>query len=160
MDLVTCMTVFLALRTYLNGVVTQEEHTETGPGQSPEVKVGVSVRKPGLPTPHKAVLLNEHLQPNPRIKPLIRGDGTSPKFLKEQAVSSVIFNEIQSMVLTKSSYRVVSYVSFEPHLKTFSEIDDLLKTTMDRTNIYMQAKSSQARPRLCRKEKIFGLVFN
>ena len=45
------------------------------------------------------------------------------------------------MVLTKSSYRIISYISFEPHLKTFSEIDDLLKTTIEKTNTYMQTKS-------------------
>ena len=83
MDLVTCMTVFLALGTYLNGVVTLEECTETGQGQSPEIKVGISFRKPGLPASHKAVSLNEHLQPNPKNKPLPRGNGTSPKFLEE-----------------------------------------------------------------------------
>ena len=141
MDLATCMTVLLALGTYLNGMVTLEECTEIGQGQSPEVKVGILVRKPGLPTSHKAVSLNEHLQPNSKTKPLPRGDGASPKFLEEQAASSVIFNEIESLVLTKSFYRIISYISFEPHLKSFSEIDDLLKITIDKTNTYMQTKS-------------------
>ena len=139
MDLVTCMTILLALGTYFNGVVTLEECT--GQGQSPEVKLGISVRKPGLPASNEVVSLNKHLQPNPKIKPLPRSDGASPKFLEDQAASSVIFNEIQSLVLTKSSYKIVSYVSFEPHIKTFSEIDDLLQTTMDKTNTYMQTKS-------------------
>ena len=85
--------------------------------------------------------LNKHLQPNPEIKPLPRSDGVSPKFLEDQAASSVIFNEIQSLILTKSSYKIISYVSFEPHIKTFSKIHDLLQTTMDKTNTYMQTKS-------------------
>ena len=139
MDLVTCMTILLALRTYFNGVVTLEECT--GQGQSPEVKLGISVRKPGLSASNEAVSLNKHLQPNPEIKPLSRRDGVSPKFLEDQAASSVIFNEVQSLVLTKSSYKIISYISFEPHIKTFSKIDDLLQTTMDKTNTYMQTKS-------------------
>ena len=53
----------------------------------------------------------------------------------------VIFNEIQSLVLTKSSYRVISYISFEQHIKTFSEIDGLLQATVDQTNTYMLTKS-------------------
>ena len=66
---------------------------------------------------------------------------TSTHFLKDQASSSVIFNEIQSLMLTKSSYRIISYISFKQHIKKFSEIDNLLQTTVDRTNTYMQTKS-------------------
>ena len=43
MDLATCITILLTLGTYLNGVVTLEEHT--GQGQSPEVKLGISIKK-------------------------------------------------------------------------------------------------------------------
>ena len=99
MDLVTCMTILLALRTYFNGVVTPEERM--GQGQSPEAKLGISVRKSGLPASNEVVSLNKHLQPNPEIKPLPRSDGVTTKFLEDQAASSVIFNEIQSLVLTK-----------------------------------------------------------
>ena len=81
MDLVTCMTSLLALGTYFNGVVTLEECT--GQGQSPEVKLGISVRKPGLPASNEVVSLNKHLQPNPEIKPLPRSEGISPKFLED-----------------------------------------------------------------------------
>ena len=48
---------------------------------------------------------------------------------------------MQLLVLTISSYRIISYISFEPHIKTFSEIDNLLQTTIDKTNTYMQTKS-------------------
>ena len=44
MDLATCITILLTLGTYLNGVVTLEECT--GQGQSPEVKLGISIKKP------------------------------------------------------------------------------------------------------------------
>ena len=64
MDFATCMTILLALGTYLNGVVTLEECI--GQGQSPEVKLGISVKKPGSPASNEAVSLNNHLQPNSR----------------------------------------------------------------------------------------------
>ena len=139
MDLATCMTILLALRTYLNGVVTLEECTVQG--QSPEVKLGILVKKPESPASNEAISLNNHLQPNPKTKTLLKNDRISSEFLEDQASSSVIFDVMQSLVLTKSSYRIISYISFEPHIKTFSEIDDLLQTTRDKTNTYMQTKS-------------------
>ena len=139
MDLATCITILFALGACLNEVVTFEECT--GQGQSPEVKLGISIRKSKPPTPKKTLSLNNHLQPGPRTK-YPTGDGKGPAhFLKDQASSSVIFNEIQSLVLTKSSYRVISYISFEQHIQTFSEIDSLLQATVDQTNMYMQTES-------------------
>ena len=138
-DLATCMTILLALRTYLNTVVTLEECT--GQGQSPGVKLGISVKKLGSAASNEAVSLNNHLRPDPKTKALLKNDRISSEFLEDQASSSVIFNEMQLLVLTKSSYRIISYISFEPHIKTFSEIDNLLQTTRDKTNTYMQTKS-------------------
>ena len=139
MDLATCITILFALGTCLNEVVTFEEHT--GQGQSPEVRLGISIRKPKSPTPKNTLSLNNHLQPGPKVK-YPTEDGKNPtNFLEDQASSSVIFKEIQSLVLTKSSYRVISYISFEQHTKTFSEIDSLLQATVDQTNTYMQTKS-------------------
>ena len=129
----------LTLGTYLNGVVTLEERT--GQGQSPEVKLGISIKKPESPAPKETLSLNNHLQSNSETKHPIENDRISTQFLEDQASSSVIFNEIQSLVLTKSSYRIISYISFEQHIKTFFEIDSLLQTTADQTNTYMQTKS-------------------
>ena len=139
MDLATCITILLTLGTYLNRVVTLEECT--GQGQSPEVKLGISIKKPEPPAPKETLSLNNHLQSNSETKPPIENDRTSTHFLEDQASSSVIFNEVQSLMLTKSSYRIISYISFEQHIKTFSEIDNLLQTTVDQTNTYMQTKS-------------------
>ena len=139
MDLATCITILFTLGSCLNEVVTFEECT--GQGQSPEVKLGISIRKPKPPTPKKTLSLNNHLQPNSKTKPYIGDERSSTRLLEDQTSSSVIFNEIQLLVLTKSSYRVVSYISFEQHIKTFSEIDGLLQATVDQTNTYMQTRS-------------------
>ena len=139
MDLATCISILFTLGACLNEVVTFEECT--GQGQSPEVKLGISIRKPKPPTPEKMLSLNSHLQPDPKTKRPTGDDKGPTHFFKDQASSSVIFNEIQSLVLTKSSYRVISYISFEQHIKTFSEIDGLLQATVDQTNTYMQTKS-------------------
>ena len=139
MDLATCITILLARGTYLNGVVTLEECT--GQGQSPEVKLGISIKKPEPLASNEVLSLNNHLQSNSKTKNPLEDDRISFRFLEDQASSSVIFNEIQSLVLTKSSYRIISYISFEPHIKTFSEIDSLLQTAVDKTNTYMQTKS-------------------
>ena len=139
MDLAIYITILFALGTYLNEVVTFEEHT--GQGRSPEVRPGISIGKPKSPTPKNTLSLNNHLQPGLKVKNPT-GDGKNPThFIDNQASSLVIFNEIQSLVLTKSSYRVISYISFEQHTKTFSEIDSLLLATVDQTNTYMQTKS-------------------
>ena len=139
MDLATCITILFTLGACLNEVVTFEECT--GQGQSPEVKLGISIRKPKPPIPKETLSLNNHLQSNSETKHPIGDDRNPAHFLEDQASSSVIFNEIQSLVLTKSSYRVISYISFEQHIKTFSEIDNLLQATVDQTNTYMQTKS-------------------
>ena len=91
--------------------------------------------------PKETLSLNNHLQSNSETKHPIENDRTSTHFLEDQASSSVIFNENQLLVLTKSSFRVISYISFEQHIKTFSEIDNLLQATVDQTNTYMQTKS-------------------
>ena len=139
MDLATCITILLTPGTYLNGVVTLEECT--GQGQSPEVKLGISIKNPESPAPKETLSLNNHLQTNSENKHPIENDRTSTHFLEDQASSSVIFSEIQLLMLTKSSYRIISYISFEQHIKTFLEIDNLLQSTVDQTNTYMQTKS-------------------
>ena len=55
-------------------------------------------------------------------------------------MSSVTFNEIQSLVLTKSSFRVISYINFEPHLATLARISNLLQDTLDKANSFLQHK--------------------
>ena len=101
MDLATCITILLTLGTYLNGVVTLEECT--GQGQSPEVKLGISIKKPEPPAPKESLSLNNHQQSNSETKHPIENDRTSTHFLEDQASSSVIFNEIQLLMLTKST---------------------------------------------------------
>ena len=82
MDLATCITTLLTLGTYLNGLVTLEECT--GQGQSPEVKLGISIKKPESPAPKENLSLNNHLQSNSETKPPIENDRISTQFLKDQ----------------------------------------------------------------------------
>ena len=72
MDLATCITILLTLETYLNGVVTLEECT--GQGQSPEVKLGILIKKPEPPALKETLLLNNHLQSNSETKHPIEND--------------------------------------------------------------------------------------
>ena len=143
MSLVTYIVMSLTLWMCLCGVTTQEQRTGTSQSQGPTVKIGVSVEKPQS-HPQRSISLNQHLEhdPNPtNLKPPLHGDEVSPTFLEDQTVASVIFNEVQSIVLTKSSYCIISNINFEPHLKTFTEISDLLQKTMDKTKTFMQSKS-------------------
>ena len=80
MDWATCITTLLALGTYLNGVVTLEECT--GQGQSPEVKLGISIKKPEPPTSNEVLSLNNHLQSNSETKHPMENDEYPPNFLK------------------------------------------------------------------------------
>ena len=63
------------------------------------------------------------------------------EYLGDQSVSSVTFNQIDSLVLTKSSFRLVSYISFKPHYTAFQQIKELLKQTLDQTESYLHVKS-------------------
>ena len=142
MSLVTYIVMSFTLWMCLCGVTAQEQCTGTSQSQGLTVKIGVSVEKPQS-HPQRSISLNQHLKqdPNPtNLKPPPHGDEVSPTFLEDQIVALVIFNEVQSIVLTKSSYRIISYINLEPHLKTFTEINDLQKT-MDKTNMFMQSKS-------------------
>ena len=49
--------------------------------------------------------------------------------LINETQSSVIFEEISTLILTKASYKVISYVNFQPHIKTFEDTRKLLAET-------------------------------
>ena len=87
----------------------------------------------------ESLSLNDHLQPNSNSK--TPTDEVPSTFLEEQTVSSVVFNEIESLVLTKSNFKVMSYINFKPHLATFAEIRALLLKTLNETNSFMQLKN-------------------
>ena len=80
MDLATYITILFALGACLNEVVTFEECT--GQGQSPEVKLGILIRKPKPPTPKKTLSLNDHPQPDSKTKCPIGNDRGPTHFLK------------------------------------------------------------------------------
>ena len=64
--------------------------------------------------------LNDHLNPkvgSTEVKPPI----PYPQSITNEKQSSVIFEEISTLILTKASYKVISYVNFQPHIKTFKE---------------------------------------
>ena len=72
--------------------------------------------------------LNDHLNPKEgptEIKPLI----PYPQSITNEMQSSVIFEEISTLILTKALYKVISYVNFQPHIKTFEDTGKLLTDT-------------------------------
>ena len=70
--------------------------------------------------------LNDHLNPGPtEIKPPI----PYPQSITNEMQSSVIFEEISTLILTKASYKVISYVNFQPLIKTFEDTGKLLMDT-------------------------------
>ena len=99
----------------------------------------MTVDKP-KPSPKSLLNHNTHLQSDQSKESPLKKVTDSPEFLDDQAVSSVIFNEIQSLVLTKSSFRVISYINFKPHLMTLSHINKLLQNTLDAANSFLQHK--------------------
>ena len=140
MDLVRGLTSFLTIWIACNTTGAQEKGIQND--QSPQVKIQLSVGKPSKPVPKIPFDLNTHLQSEPKEKPSAQSETASfPKFLEDQTVSSVIFNEIQSLVLTKSSFKIISYISFKPHLKTLSHIKDLLQKVLNKTESFLQLKS-------------------
>ena len=73
-------------------------------------------------------LLNDHLNPKEgptKIKPPI----PYPQSITNETQSSIIFEEISTLILTKASYKVISYVNFQPHIKTFEDTGKLLTDT-------------------------------
>ena len=106
--------------------------------QGPSVKVDILVQNPEVEL-REPLSLNNHLHPKSDSK---RPTEEVPlTLLEKQTVSSVIFNEIESLVLTKSNFRVISYINFKPHLATFAEIRAVLLRTLNETNSFMQLKS-------------------
>ena len=85
--------------------------------------------------------VNPHLQESRENDPGLQKKTSATEFLGDQSTSSVIFNEIESLVLTKSSFRIISYISFRPHLTTFLHISELLQQTLERTESFLHAKS-------------------
>ena len=137
MLLVRGLTSFLTMWIIYHAAVAQEKGIETD--QRPQVKIEMTVDKP-KPSPKSLLNLNTHLQSDQSKESLSKKETASPEFLDDQAVSSVIFNEIQSLVLTKSSFRVISYINFKPHHTTLSHINNLLQNTLDAANSFLQHK--------------------
>ena len=72
--------------------------------------------------------LNDHLNPkigSTKVKPLI----PYPQSITNETQSSVIFEEISTLILTKALYKLISYVNFQPHIKTFEDTGRLLTDT-------------------------------
>ena len=109
--------------------------------EGPSVKVDVLVQNPENPEVElrEPLSLNNHLHPKSESKRPTKE--VLLMLLEKQTVSSVVFNEIESLVLTKSNFRVISYINFKPHLATFAEIRALLLRTLNKTNSFMQLKS-------------------
>ena len=116
---------------------TVAQGTGTGTDHSPQVKISMSIGKQADPP----IDLNSHLKESSDNDPRLKKKTTPTEFLGDQSISSVIFNEIESLVLTKSSFRIVSYISFKPHLTTFLHISELLQQTLERTESFLHAKS-------------------
>ena len=100
-------------------IVFQAVHTTMAQAigdHKPQVKINMVVEKQ-TSSPFN---VNSHLlQESPEKDPGLHKKTSPMEFLKDQSISSVIFNEIESLVLTKSSFRIISYISFKPHLTIF-----------------------------------------
>ena len=81
--------------------------------------------------------LNDHLNPkigSTEVKPLI----PYPQSITNEMQSSVIFEEISTLILTKAWYKVISYVNFQPHIKTFEDTGRLLTDTHLKIMLHLQ----------------------
>ena len=135
MDLVRGIASVLTMWIVYHAAIAQEKGTETD--QKPQVQIKMKVGK-SKPTLKNILNLNYHLQSDHNKGISSKEKTASPEFLDDQAVSSVIFNEIQSLVLTKSSFKIISYIDFAPHLATLVHIDSLLQDTLEKANSFLQ----------------------
>ena len=119
------------------GMVNAQETGVYGEHQKPRVQIELSVGKPSPSVPFE---LNSHLQSHLEGSKPHEGS-VNTKFLEDQTVPSVMFNEVQSLVLTKSSFQIISYISFKPHLTTFTHIKDLLYKTLNKMESFLTPKS-------------------
>ena len=121
-------------------IVFQAVHTTMAQAtgdHKPQVKINMVVEK----QTSSPINVNSHLlQESPEKDPSLHKKTSPMEFLEDQSISSVIFNEIESLVLTKSSFRIISYISFKPH-PTFLHISKLLQQTLERTESLLHAKS-------------------
>ena len=122
-------------------IVFQAVHTTMAQAtgdHKPQVKINMVVEK----QTSAPINVNPHLlQESPGKDPGLHKKTSPTEFLEDQSISSVIFNEIESLVLTKSSFRIISYISFKPHLTTFLHISKLLQQTLEKTESFLHAKS-------------------
>ena len=136
MGLVRTSTNLLVLWITLHATRAQKVDTGTD-NHGPQVQIHMKVEKKNI----------SPLDINPHLKETVKTDSRSEKklspteYLSTQSVSSVLFNEIDSLVLTKSSFRLISYFSFKPHYTAFLQIEELLKRTLDRAESYLHVKS-------------------
>ena len=136
MGLVRASTNLLVLWITLHATRAQKVDTGTD-NHGPQVQIHMKVEKKNI----------SPLDINPHLKETVKTDSRSEKklspteYLSTQSVSSVLFNEIDSLVLTKSSFRLISYFSFKPHYTAFSQIEELLERTLDKAESYLHIKS-------------------
>ena len=83
--------------------------------------------------------LNEHLTTGTNTHET-RAQTLYPQSLTNKTQSSVIFEEISTLTLTKASYKVISYVNFQPHIKTFEDTGKLLAETQSKIIEYLHLK--------------------
>ena len=63
-----------------------------------------------------------------------------PQWDSNETQSSIIFEEISTLILTKASYKVTSYINFQPHIKTFEDTGKLLTETRSKIVQYLHLK--------------------
>ena len=130
--------VFLANTGLFQGSVLQQHTTKNNQGETQE-EPKRDQRQLSQQHPISLQALNNHLRITSKSK-LSLNKSNPTKVLEEHSTSSVIFKEIKSIVLTKSSYKILSYINFDSHLSTFKEISDLLTKTLNKTNSFMQTR--------------------
>ena len=119
---------------------TVPSNTGSGLDKAPSVQIqfaaGPDPGKDG--ETQKVVPLNSYLNPgasHSQTQPSI-----TPLSLINDTQLSVIFEEVPKLILTRATYKIVSYINLQPHIKTFSDTGRLLRETRDKIVTYLDKK--------------------
>ena len=117
---------------------TRAQKVDTGADDhGPQVQIHMKIEKQTI-SPFE---INPHLKETVKTNSKPKKKSTPTEYLGDQSVSSVLFNEIDSLVLTKSSFRLISYLSLKPYHTAFLQIQELLEQTLERAESYLHVKS-------------------
>ena len=123
------------------------------------VKIQTRTKNPEFPT----FDINSHLQ-DLHIDPEI--SKTADKINKNKNKYSVIFERIFDIMLSKSKYHMISYISFQPYLQTIFALENYInileehlvsqRTKMEET----PPRESRGKPEKAYKNRIIKIAYN